>query len=62
MLVSTVYSVLSPESCEKISQACYSGGIGTHNPPDAGNSRAIIYGIFIIAYSDDDSDSFCDSF
>ena len=39
MCVSTVYSVL-PESCEKISQACYSGGIRTHNPY---NSRAVSY-------------------
>ena len=37
MCVSTVYSVLS---CEKISQACYSGRIRTHDPC---NSRAVSY-------------------
>ena len=40
MCVSTVYSVLSPESCEQMSQACYSGGIRTHDPC---NSRAVSY-------------------
>ena len=29
-----------PESCEKIAQACYSGGIRTHN---SCNSRAVSY-------------------
>ena len=29
-----------PESCEKISQVCYSGGIRTHDPR---NSRAVSY-------------------
>ena len=37
MCVSTVYS---PESCEQISQACYSVGIRTHDPC---NSRAVCH-------------------
>ena len=38
--VLALYTQYFPESCEKISQACYSGGIRTHDPC---NSRAVSY-------------------
>ena len=40
MCVIALYTQYFPESCEKISQACYSGGIRTHNPCI---SRAVSY-------------------
>ena len=38
--VLTLYTQYFPEFCDKISQACYSGGIRTHVPC---NSRAVSY-------------------